>query len=101
MSSTKDLDILNQIEKCLYDFDFGYSNPAAIKKIDGLLHSLSPEFQFYAYVKEKIVSIKSFAKILYSDRKHNKYPGGAERVRDFILGDCSRLTRYLSQISNT
>ena len=80
MDKEKDVDIISQVKKCLSDSGGGYTDLDAVNKIDRLLYKLSAESQSQSYVSEKIASIKSFARILSSDRKHTKYPGEIGRA---------------------
>lgn len=66
----------------------GCKNPEALAQITRLAQGAVSASEYDSYVSEKASSIKSFAAILYSERKHRKYdekfPNGAEKVRSFI-----------------
>jgi hypothetical protein len=52
-----------------------------------------------SYIIEKVSPIRSFTDILYSDRKHEKYPGRTDKVKHFILMDCTNVrSRIKSEV---
>lgn len=71
------MEIASEIEALLQKNDSPNPNPVAIKKLSSLANQIQP---WDSYAGEKAHKIVSLANIYYSDRKHFKYPGGAENL---------------------
>ena len=69
-------------------------NESALQSIRSHLFALRCESSD-GNVGGKLSAIESSAGIYFSDRKHQKYPGGGEEVRSWILADCSQLKALL------
>ena len=100
MSNDKALEVLNQIQKALEDYQTGYANSEAIRVIDGLLREVRNSAEAPAnLVGEKLSSIRELVGIVFSSRKHQRY-GGVESVKSSILRDLASLRIILSRRSN-
>jgi hypothetical protein len=69
----------------------GYADPAAITRVKAITRRLRSDGPSNPYIREKLANIDSRAEKLYSVRKHAAFPGGAEQVRQQILGACMGL----------
>jgi hypothetical protein len=82
----------------LEEYTFGWANEEALNKVSRLADEAVYASGHHSYISEKATSIKSFAKILYSPRKHQKYAqggqSGAERVRHIVYSDAYRLAHW-------
>ena len=83
------------IEEILDEYTIGWANEEAKKKIEKILFDMQHSTN-YNYILEKLGSIQGWINILYSERKHSKYPGGADQVKGFILSDCCGIKSYLT-----
>jgi CRISPR/Cas system CMR-associated protein Cmr1 (group 7 of RAMP superfamily) len=81
------------IQKALESYTYGWPNIQARQEIERLADEALKFSDNDHYVSEKVTSLKSFAAILYSTRKFEKW-GGAEKVRDMIYADAYRLTTW-------
>ena len=74
----------------------GYDDTTARNVIKKLIRELRAHYRSESSLMEVTVSLLTWADILYSARKHAAY-GGPERVRSFILADCSRLDMVIKR----
>ena len=78
---------------------YGCKNTEALREITKLADDALYAADFNGYVSERAGSIKHYAGVLYSERKHaalaQDNQTGAERVRQFILNDASVLANWL------
>jgi hypothetical protein len=82
----------------LKNYTPGWANVEALREITRLADEALSASNHDAYVSEKVTSIKSFAEVLYSTRKHQKYTrgslSGADFVRSMIHEDAYLLTQW-------
>ena len=92
-----DIDGVNEAGKAIHEvletYTYGCRNDEALTKVNSLADGALKLSDNDPYVSEKVASIKSFAAILYSVRKHERY-GGAEKVRSIIFSDAYRLRTW-------
>ena len=74
----------------------GYDDAGARNSIKKLIRELRPHYPSEPSLMEVTGSLLTWADILYSARKHAAY-GDPERVRSFILADCSRLDKVIQR----
>lgn len=77
--------------------DFGYANADSLREAKSIVWSLRTGGLQDAYFREKLASLDHWATIGFSVRKFAKYPGGAEQVRVFALGDASTARDLVEQ----
>ena len=76
------------IEAVLKDYANGCDNRKAKTLISYHVFRLRCSAKMDNYCKEKLANILSESERLYSARKHQNYPGGADAMRVSILGYC-------------
>jgi len=78
---------------------YGSKNAEALREITKLADDALYASEYNAYISEKAGSIKHYAGVLYSTRKHAALPQddqiGAEGVHHFILSDASILANWM------
>jgi hypothetical protein len=85
------VDLIRELETALDEYEPGQSNPEAVRTFDRLLKEIERSADAPSnLVAEKAGSIREYAGILYSPRKHQRH-GGVEQVKSFIRQDMSSL----------
>lgn len=75
---------LSEVEVVLKQYDYPGANPAALSRIEMLVtHMRGVD----SYISEKAGQLKELAAVFYSARRHQKYPGGPERLHAVLLFD--------------
>lgn len=75
---------LNEIESILTKHDYPEPNPKALSRIRFLAAQMSgPD----SYIAEKASRISALAAVFYSDKRHAKHQGGADRLLAEIAYD--------------
>ena len=77
--------------------DFGYANADALREAKAIVWSLKTGGLQDAYFREKLASLEHWADVGFSVRKFARYPGGAEQVKVFSLGDASIVRDLIEQ----
>ena len=90
-----------RLRNCLDEYVGGTANPTALREIESILQTISMTCQPNTYAREKIVSLREYSGIYFSDRKHQKYQGGVATVKSFIWGDIDNLEDALLQSIGT
>lgn len=65
----------------------GYADPAALKRAHDHIRWLRWDERVDSYAKGKLSEAGGWFDRLYSARKYERFPGGAEQLRVVILGD--------------
>jgi hypothetical protein len=103
-----DIDKVNEAGKAIREavrsYTHGWPNVEALREITRLADHALFVSGHNAYVSEKASSIKSFAEILYSARRHKKWDQGgsrtgADRIRDILYSDARALEVWQGPIS--
>ena len=89
------LNIVAQIKTLLEENPVATPNPSVVNRLNFLASQASAKDQ---YAARHIYKIAELADIFYSDRKHEKYRGGADRLWAAMTFD--HLGRIKSQASN-
>lgn len=87
--------LLDQLEKDVLTFAHGAGNKHALREVESLCTQLIPPATGNGYALEKLAQIRIWSKILYSPRRHRKFPGGSQGVRITVLGKISSLRSAL------
>jgi len=78
---------------------YGHRNTEALREITKLADDALYASEYNGYISERAGSIKHYACVLYSERKHAAFAGddqtGAERVHHFILSDARILANWM------
>ena len=76
----------------------GCKNDKALARITQLADDAVWNSEYDGYISGKASSIKSYAAVLYSARKHRKFddrfPNGADKVRSIIASEARALTHW-------
>ena len=75
----------------------GASDADALSRAKALIFSLRHSPVETYYPREKLGGLEEWFDILYSTRKFEKYPGGAQSIPVCILGDLQVLRRDLTR----
>lgn len=67
----------------------GTPNPAILRRIGQICFRFQNDYDLDPHAREKISHIKDHFGILFSQRKHQKSPGGSAGVAHFIRSDLS------------
>jgi hypothetical protein len=97
-----DVEQVEKIAKQMWDLleqrSGGCVDESALREFARLTSEAKMASAYDGYVCEKCGSINSFAKILYSARKHARYGSGVQsgpqKVRDIIFADIYRLKTW-------
>jgi hypothetical protein len=90
------------IQQTVESYTHGWANTEALREITRLADEALHASRHDGYIAEKVASIKSFASILYSPRKHQKYAqgteSGADRVKSTVYGYAHSLAHWSPMI---
>jgi hypothetical protein len=88
-SKREALEVHTELTTVLREHLGGWPDAEALWKVERLCFRLRGSQN--AALSEKAESIQQNASVLYSERKHSKYDGGAQAVRAFVWNDMASL----------
>jgi hypothetical protein len=91
---------LAEIERVLNEYTFGCPNEEAKRKIQASITTIRSSVSCEGYLEEKLGGIEERLDTLYSARKHEKFPGGANGLKIHMLSLCSRISDALPMSRN-
>lgn len=83
--------LVKELRDGLNDYTHGWRNDQAIAHLTRICGGLRACYRDDDYALGKISEMERWIDILYSPRKHQRYPGGAQGVWGFIWGISSTL----------
>lgn len=84
------------IEQTLRDCTQGTDNSGARHRINDAVRTIEQHFGAFGPANEKTANIRTMGDALFRPRKHLSY-GGVDKVRSFVLADCSVLRSIIGR----
>jgi hypothetical protein len=69
----------------------GRDDPPTLRRIEDIVRSLYGTSDTTGIVDLKLSEVRSWAEVLFTERKHERWNGGAEGIKHFIRMNCSSL----------
>lgn len=87
---------ITTIEQTLREYAQGIDNPDARRQINEAIRTIEQHFGRSGPAGEKMVNIRAMGDALFRSREHLSY-GGVDKVRSFVLADCSVLRSIIGR----
>lgn len=97
MDKIKALGLINQIESTFDESEKGFDNKEIVNELKKNFYKLKIECSGEVYLQEKITSAEGQLDIVFSQRKHQKFPNGIDGAVHYFNVDISALKSWVNR----
>lgn len=76
----------------------GRDDPPSLLRIEDIVRSLHGTGYITGIIDLKLSEVRTWAQVLFTEREHEKWNGGAEGIKHFIRMNCSSLKNEIGGV---